>query len=707
MARIEDLVGSVDDAVLRRALEAAVAQLKSQRRFGLVFEEHIPETTALLNAPIRVGAAVHLRDDPSGRNLYRVLEQCNDAVVIAASDGAGEPQTCLPEDLLVVQRVGEPIFPGLTSLGRIERGGAERPYHAVINGENYHALQLLTYLFEGQVDALYLDPPYNTGAKDWKYNNHFVDEKDQWRHSKWLSFMDRRLRLAKRLLKPDGVLIVTIDEHEVAHLGVLLEQIFPGYLRYQITIVINPKGTYKANFARVEEYAYFCVPNVGREVISGKPVVQVALPEDAVALQDALAERLDDGIDSDGENANEDRSEDDRPTGETAQYEYWHLRRRGEESSYRTQRPNQFYAVLVNEAEGKVVGVGPALAGDARYDAARHDGLLPVYPVDKEGNERVWRYARDTMQGYIDAGEILLGRYHAEQDSYTLNHRKLKKSISRLKTVWTATEYDAGVHGTNVLKRLLGKPKLFPFPKSVYAVRDCLAAVCRTRPDALIVDFFAGSGTTLHATALLNAEDGGRRRCVLVTNNEVAPSTARQLNQQGLFRGDPEFEAHGIFEEVTRPRVAAVLTGERSDGQPVAGEHIGGRPFAQGFAENAEFFRLEYLDGDDVNLGMKLDALLPGLWLAAGGTGPRESPRPGDAFSMPLGSRYGLLLRRSRFRDFRQAVGSRPDLTHAFLVTDSDEDYREMRAALPHRLTVVQLVDDYLRRMRMNTERLS
>src|SRR4029077_7195650 len=117
-----------------------------------------------------------------------------------------------------------------------------KPYHTLINADNFHALQLLLYCYEGKVDVIYIDPPYNTGARDWKYSNDYVDKTDTFRHSKWLSMMKKRLLLAKRLLKPDGVLIVTIDEHEVQHLGVLLEQHFAEYSRQMVTIVINEKG---------------------------------------------------------------------------------------------------------------------------------------------------------------------------------------------------------------------------------------------------------------------------------------------------------------------------------------------------------------------------------------------------------------------------------------------------------------------------------
>ena len=131
-------------------------------------------------------------------------------------------------------------------------------WHALIEADNYHALQLLEYLYAGKVDCIYIDPPYNTGAKDWKYNNDYVDSNDVYRHSKWLSMMERRLKLAKKLLNmSDSVLIVTIDEKEYLHLGCLLEELFPEAQMQMITSVISRNGTSRENeFSRVEEYVF-------------------------------------------------------------------------------------------------------------------------------------------------------------------------------------------------------------------------------------------------------------------------------------------------------------------------------------------------------------------------------------------------------------------------------------------------------------------
>lgn len=728
MARLDDLIAQIPDPSLRQSIQSAVSDLKRRQQFGLVFEEHIPETTALYGLPVKVGSLVQRRDDASARVQYRVIELTDDdRAKVEPADG-GHAEEVPAHSLLVVEKFGEPVYPALVPLGAVRCGPSDKPHHAVINGENFHALQLLLYLYEGQVDCIYIDPPYNTGSRDWKYNNRYIDDNDTWRHSKWLSYMKKRLVLSKRLLKRDGVIIVTIDEHEVLNLGMLLEQVFPEYLRYMVTIVNNPKGTYKQNFGRVDEQAFFVVPNTGADVIVPRVASTNELDRDDF-VQDLLRKLVKNGsltldlvhLDA-GSLEPEERKfvldavaeEDGGPqaTDETdgdavslsPEYEDWFLRRRGQESSYRRQRPNQFYAILVNERLRKVVGIGPHLEKDEAYQATRDGDIVTVYPIDNEGRERVWRYSRQTMQAYIAAGEIVVGSLNKATGSWTLNHRKLKKEVRRHKTVWWEKAHDAGVHGTNVVNRLLGKPGLFPFPKSVYAVRDALAAVVRTRPDALIVDFFAGSGTTLHATCLLNAADGGRRRCVLVTNNEVSESTATALSQAGHYRGDPAFEARGIFEQVTRPRCEAAITGLRPDGTPIPGSHIGGRPFSQGFSENAEFFRLSYVDPDEVDLGHKFDAILPCLWLTAGGVGAREGRSEGQDFVIPAGSNYGVLFRESRFRQFLSALHGYPGVTHVWLATDSDEAFAEMRSALPRHIAALMLYGDYLRKFRTNLE---
>lgn len=698
MARIDDLVSQIADKQLRQRLEGALADMRRRQRFGLVFEEHVPETTSLLGFPVQQGAVVQRRSDTEGRRLYRVKGVTGRGRATLEPEGGGDDEVEHEENLLVVKRFGDPIFPCLTPLGAIRRGDAARPHHAVISGENFHTLQLLVYLYEGQVDCIYIDPPYNTGARDWKYNNRYVDKKDQWRHSKWLSMMEKRLRLAKRLLRNDGVLICTIDEHEVNHLAMLLEKLFPDCLHYMVTIVINPKGRERANFAPVNEFALFVVPDTGNDLILRAPGAP-SLPPTAGADGDE---------DSDTSDLVEEVGEPVSPEelGQDAdEWEYRHARRRGggaESSSYRAKRPNQFYPIFIDEKARVVVRAGASIPLDKAPSFRSVGGLRPIWPIDTEGGHRCWAFIPSSMQRMIDEGNVLLGRYHETRDDWTINYRVPKKSTRKLKTVWWDKSHDAGTHGTEMLKKLLGKQGLFPFPKSVYAVRDCLAAVVRSRPNALILDFFAGSGTTLHATCLLNAEDGGARRCVMVTNNEVDEKTARLLHKEGAHRGDTAFENHGIFMQATRPRCEAVITGRRPDGATIPGAHITGRQFAQGFAENVEFFRVDYLDPDDVDLGTQFAAIFPSLWLAAGGVGKRAILKDTDMLAPP-GAPYAVLFREERFRKFLRTIDGRKDLTHVWLVTDSEDAFAEMRTSLHPGLTVSMLYRDYLRNFRINT----
>ena len=155
--------------------------------------------------------------------------------------------------------------------GKEIKTDSTKPTNILIEGDNYHALSVLNYTRQGKVDVIYIDPPYNTGAKDWKYNNNYVDSNDTYRHSKWLSMMRNRLRITRKLLKDDGVLICAIDENELNRLGLLLEEIFGNHELHCITIVHNPRGVQGKNFSYTHEYAYFSLP-IGIKVIEHRKI---------------------------------------------------------------------------------------------------------------------------------------------------------------------------------------------------------------------------------------------------------------------------------------------------------------------------------------------------------------------------------------------------------------------------------------------------
>jgi adenine-specific DNA-methyltransferase len=689
MARLEDLIGQVNDPALQADLRLEVKILKDRTRFGLVFERHIPETVIMAaDGGLRVGDQVRLRHEPDG-DLRRVISLNGSKAGVA--DGDGEEQLLPIADLLIVRQFGDPIFPKLTPLGRVERGG-DRPYHAVINGENYHALQLLEYAAEAQVDCIYIDPPYNTGARDWKYNNDYVDANDRWRHSKWLAMMERRLRLAKRLLRPDGVLICTIDEHEVHHLALLLERLFAGYERYMVTIVNAPQGNDSANFSRVEEHAFFCVPPSEEDLIQGSPV-------DFVPESDEIEADLDDEEDYEEEPAEDHYLS----SGELAErFVSENARRRGNQS-LRRDREKMFFPIYIDEERREIATAGPPIPLDEDPSFELVDGLRPVWPIDSNGDHRRWRWGYERMLALIEQGEIRLGRYNAKRDTWAINRVQpvTDVELKKHKTVWRHTSHNAGTHGSGLLSKFLGQGQAFSFPKSVYATRDCIAAVCRSRPDALIVDFFGGSGTTLHSTLLLNQADLGRRRCIVVTNNEVEDKVAGQLARRNVTPGTEEWERHGIFNLACKPRCEAAITGKRPDGQPVPGKYLDGRQHSDGFEENCEFFQIDFLDPDEVELGRRFPDLHPLLWLATGARGARpvelDQSQP---FAIVESAGYAVLFEETALREFIVSLNDTEGVDHLFLVTASDDAYAEMCEELGRTFTTHQLYREYLETFR-------
>ena len=270
MSRLTDLIARAraKDAALGEELEKEFKALSSRRAFGLNFERHKPESVELPGRPVRKGDKVRIlpprgsskKGDQTVWKVLKISKSENVRIAELEQIEAENPQVSevAVDDLVVVAEFRDYIYPGLISTGKVERGG-DKPYHTVINGENFHVLEALTYTHRGKIDAIYIDPPYNTGAKDWKYNNDYVESEDLYRHSKWLAFIERRLLVARQLLNPDAsALIVTIDEKEYLRLGLLLEQVFPEATIQMISSVINPKGSSRSGrFSRVDEYIYF------------------------------------------------------------------------------------------------------------------------------------------------------------------------------------------------------------------------------------------------------------------------------------------------------------------------------------------------------------------------------------------------------------------------------------------------------------------
>lgn len=346
----------------------------------------------------------------------------------------------------------------------IDNGGQ---MNFLIEGDNLASLKLLEKTHKGQIDLIYIDPPYNTGAANWIYDNDYVDGNDLFKHSKWLSMMQSRLEIAKNLLTQKGVLICAIDENESATLRLLLDNIFgTGYEYDCITIIHNPRGIQGKNFSYTNEFAYFVIPK-GDKLIGDRKL--------------------------------------------SAEEVYWSPLRNWGSESLRTDARNCFYPIIVKDNE--IVEFGDVSPND--YHPSKNvkleDGKIAIYPIDAKGIERKWRYARQSVENIRQF--LAVKKAHGECDI------ELGKTFGTYKTVWSDPKYDANGYGKQLLNSLLPNCP-FDFPKSLWNVYDCLYSVVAGNKEATVLDFFAGSGTTGHALMQMNSEDGGNRRFVLCTNNE-------------------------------------------------------------------------------------------------------------------------------------------------------------------------------------------
>ena len=594
---------------------------------------------------------------------------------------------------------GDAIYPYLKPMDSVCNAPDSDLWHTLIEADNYHALQLLEYLYAGKVDCIYIDPPYNTGARDWKYNNDYVDGADTYRHSKWLSMMQKRLKIAKKLLNPkDSVLIVTIDEKEYLHLGCLLEEMFSEANIQMVSSCIMPGGVSRGNeFARSDEYIFF--------VKFGN-----AAP---AALQ--LGEEWLGGVKSTSR----------------AKVHWEGLLRTGT-NNMRSDRPNLFYPVLVSEDGKKFLGAGePLKLTEDRSIYSAPKGAIAIWPLHTDNSEGCWRIGRDTLLelqknhvvrlggftprgmaiNYLKQGEyakVLDGTYRIqginEDNSYILDDSDYRPSFVP-STQWVIPSHDASRHGSGMLRKIFGD-KAFSFPKSLYATRDTIRFFVANKPNALIVDFFAGSGTTLHAVNLLNAEDGGNRRCIMVTNNEVSADEAKTLADSGYHPGDEEWEKLGIARYVTWPRTVCSIEGHDVKGNPLKGNYLGSdKPMAEGFKANAAFFKLGFLDKTSVALGRQFKEMLPTLWMKAGAIGkcPTVSEDIPDMLILPE-NKFAVLIDEMSYMTFEKQIAEHPEIETIYIVTDSEPGYREMIAAFEVKNTY-QLYRDYLDNFRINTGR--
>lgn len=349
----------------------------------------------------------------------------------------------------------------------------EQKWNFLIEGDNLQSLYLLEKTHFGKIDCIYIDPPYNTGAKTWKYNNDYVDKRDTYRHSKWLSMMSVRMSIAKKLLKEDGVFICAIDENELATTLLLIEDVFgENYKSDCITVVHNPRGIQGDNFSYINEYAIFTY----RKGLK------------AITTRELSEEEID-----------------------------WSPLRNWGDESERHDAANCFYPIYVKD--GKIVRFGDDVTSDDSF--------------------------------------------HPNKNEYDI---EIGKDFTPYRTVWNDKKYDANEYGTQLIKSMIPNCD-FSFPKSIYTVYECLYAVTKDKPDAIILDYFAGSGTTGHATLMMNKLLGGNRHFILCTNNDVGEKKEKEYKKKyGEIDSESDKwidwkEKYGIASSVTYPRIKSTIEG--------------------------------------------------------------------------------------------------------------------------------------------------
>lgn len=363
------------------------------------------------------------------------------------------------------------------------------PTNLLIEGDNYHSLSVLNYTHKGKIDVIYIDPPYNTGARDWKYNNDYVDINDTYRHSKWILMMEHRLQLAKKLLSPKGFIVCAIDHNEVFTLGLLMDEIFGEENRLGIVSVVHkPEGRNQEKFfGTSNEFMLVYAKDVSKANFN------------KVVLDAELQNRFDE--------------EDERGKFRLKNF----IRLTDGKYSLRENKPHFFYPIYVSNNLKK-------------FSLTKEDGYNLVFPITDKGIERTWKTTKETFIKLAKAGNIVAKR----ENGKVVLYEKLRED-QVIKTHWVKKEYHGYHFGTKLLEQILGTKK-FDFPKSIYLILDILRLT--SKENSIVLDFFAGSGTTGQAVLELNKEDNGNRRFILCTNDE-----------------------NGIASEVCYPRIAKVING--------------------------------------------------------------------------------------------------------------------------------------------------
>jgi len=608
--------------------------IRDMLRFGLVYEDSQPEVLRLTGLSPIVGCRVDHASPEIHRfgTVVRVpagteVESGGRAVVW---DDDPERIDYVPEhDLVPIAAPTEPVYPGLEVIETITKGQADAPHHLAIEGENFHALQTLRYTHTGKVDVIYIDPPYNTGG-DLIYNDKYVSKEDSFRHSKWLSFMESRLRLARELLAPHGVIAIHIDDREQAHLRLLMDDVF-GSHQFLATAIWRGRGggNDSSKYNRQHEYVLLYCKDKERVMV--------------------------------GRNDDAPQRKYNKVTEDGRRYKTQLLRKWGS-NSLRSDRPNLYYPIVAPDGSD-------------------------LYPLHDDGTEGCWRWKRERMDRAIAEGVVEFVRKDGVWVAYERVWAPVDDAADEDTAHSTLIPDGVGAPGAGArkLKSVLGD-KRFKYPKPIDLCQHIIN-MATPRTDAVILDFFGGSGSTLHAVLEMNAADGGNRQCILITNNELKAAERKRLADAGHYPGDPEYDQHGIFRHVTYPRIKTVVTGVREDGST----------YSDGLDANVTFARLTYTNRATVSLGRAFGQIAPLLWLKAGARGPVIGA---DAITEAYAAteNYAVIFDASEsvIEAFvRESAASLPERAHIFIVTDDEDQFARANAALSQ-FECVRLYRSYL-----------
>tara|TARA_Y100000034_G_scaffold119974_1_gene162299 strand:+ start:2022 stop:3716 length:1695 start_codon:yes stop_codon:yes gene_type:complete len=398
----------------------------------------------------------------------------------------------------------------------------DKTFNVLIEGDNYHALSVLNYTHKNYIDVIYIDPPYNTGNKTWRYNNNYIESEDSFKHSKWLSFMAKRLKLAKNLLKNTGSIIIAIDHYELFNLGALCDEIFGENNRLGVLAVVHKaEGRNQEKFfSTSHEYMFVYAKN--KNYVHFKKAI----------LDPKIKESFD--------------RKDNKGRYKLKNY----LRGGGGDHNLRKNKPHFFYPIYVSSNMKNIIL-------DKKKD------YFKILPITSSGQERTWKTISKTFLKNLKDGEIVAEKNKKGNVQVYQKYREEKGQL--VKTHWMNPRYHSIHHGTKLLENIMGD-KLFDYPKSVYLIIDILKVL--SKKNGIVLDFFAGSGTTGQAVLELNEEDNGNRKFILCTNNE-----------------------NKICEKVCYPRVERTIKGYKD----LKGNQI------NGLSSNLKYFKTDFVDAEQTD----------------------------------------------------------------------------------------------------------